>query len=55
MLQRKLLKYLDHQELDQIIDPIVINKSSAILDFCSIIPIKINKGIAIRVSVSTSQ
>ena len=35
--------------------PIVTKRSSAIFDFCSIIPMKINKGIAIKVSVSTSQ
>ena len=35
--------------------PIVTNKSSAIFDLCNIIPIKINNGIAIRVSLSTSQ
>ena len=35
--------------------PIVTKRSSAIFDFCSIIPININSGIAIKVSVSTSQ
>ena len=35
--------------------PIVTSRSSAILDFCNIIPIKIKRGIAIKVSVSTSQ
>jgi len=35
--------------------PIVTNKSSAILERCNIIPIKINNGIAISVSPSTSQ
>jgi hypothetical protein len=35
--------------------PIVTKRSSAILDFCNIIPININNGIAINVSVSTSQ
>ena len=35
--------------------PIVTNKSSAILERCNIIPIKMNNGIAIRVSPSTSQ
>ena len=35
--------------------PILINRSSAIFDFSSIIPIKINRGIAINVSLSTSQ
>ena len=34
---------------------IVTRRSSAILDFCSIIPIKMNNGIAMRVSLSTSQ
>ena len=34
---------------------IVTNRSSAILERCSIIPIKMNKGIAINVSLSTSQ
>ena len=35
--------------------PILISKSSAILDFSSIIPMKIKSGIAIKVSLSTSQ
>ena len=35
--------------------PIVTKRSSAIFDFCNIIPIKMNNGIAIKVSVSTSQ
>ena len=34
---------------------IATNKSSAIFDRCSIMPIKMNSGIAIRVSLSTDQ
>ena len=35
--------------------PILINKSSAILDFSNMIPMKMNNGIAMSVSLSTSQ